>query len=482
MKFFNIDDNKVLKISLIFLPFFLIFSRFLADFYISILSLFLINHYFFYKNINIKNILIKIFLLFYLYLIFNSFFSFDSLISFKKSIPYFRFIFFTIILILIFSKNEDSIDLLIKSFFVSHTLLFLDSTLQFFSGSNFFGNEPINGRVSSLFFEELILGSYISKTLPIILSLLIFNKNKYSVSYEYYIILISLIMTFYSAERVGFFSCIIMSIFYLFISSTFKKSLVYLTIFVLAFYTLSIFSQKTYDRLFTHTLKQIQTSTNYIWPSFRHELHALTSIKMFKDNFVIGNGLYSFRYLCSEEKYIPKEKIKDNNFFYAPESGIFEKYDEGYNLILDNAKPGYEGTRKQLTHKGYYFYENNELVNTKVKKGDILYSNYEYPNGCNTHPHNYHLQFLAEIGLVGYLFLFLFFIYISIELLKNLLKKFLNKDQYTNLTKGYICSLFGLFLFLIPLFPSGNFFNNWISIIFYTNLSVMILYQNKIYS
>ena len=103
-------------------------------------------------------------------------------------------------------------------------------------------------------------------------------------------------------------------------------------------------------------------------------------------------------------------------------------------------------------------------------------------NGCNTHPHNYHLQFLAEIGLVGYLFLFLFFIYISIELFKNLLKKFLHKDQFTNLIKGYICALFGLFLFLIPLFPSGNFFNNWISIIFYTNLGVMILYQNKLYS
>ena len=89
--------------------------------------------------------------------------------------------------------------------------------------------------MSSLFFDELILGSYISKTLPIILSLLIFNKNKYSVKYEYYIILISLIMTFYSAERVGFFGCVIMSAFYLFISSTFKKSLIYLIIFMLHF-------------------------------------------------------------------------------------------------------------------------------------------------------------------------------------------------------------------------------------------------------
>jgi len=477
MKFFNIDDNKVLKISVIFLPFFLIFSRFLADFYISILSLFLIANYFFYKNVNIQNNLIKIFLIFYLYLIFNSFFSFDYLISFKKAIPYFRFIFFTIILTLILSKNKNAIDLLVKSFFISHTLLFLDSSLQFLSGANIIGNASINGRVSSFFFEELILGSYISKTLPIILSLLIFNKNKYSAKYEYYIILISLMMTFYSAERVGFFSCIVMSIFYFFISYSFKKFFVYLIIVFTAIYALTSYSPKTYERLFTHTFKQIKGTTNYIWPSFRHELHATTAIKMFKDKYILGHGLYSFRYLCSNEKYVPKEKLKTYNFFYSPADGIFQKYESensyGYNLMLS------DGTIKQLSHKGHYFYEAMEKLNTKVKKGEVLFSNYEFADGCNTHPHNYHLQFLAETGIFGYIFLFLFFIYILIELLKNLSKRFLIMEKYTNFNKGYICALFGLVLFLFPLFPTGNFFNNWISIIFYTNLGVVVLYQNK---
>lgn len=478
MKFFNIDDNKVLKISLIFLPFLLIFSRFLADFYISLLSLFLIGHFFFYKNINIKNLLIKFLLIFYLYLIFNSFFSFDHLISFKKSIPYFRFIFFSIILALIFSKNKNAIDLLIKSFFISHTFLFLDSSIQFFTGSNIIGNNITNGRVSSFFSEELILGSYISKTLPIILSLLIFNKNKYSVKCEYYIIFISLIMTFYSSERVGFFSCVIMSIFYLTISCTFKKFLAYLIIVVAALYALSYYSPKNQDRLFSHTFEQIQGTTNYIWPSFRHELHATTAVKMFKDRYILGHGLYSFRYLCKNEKYIPIEKLKKRNFFSSPEDGIFKKFTDdefiGYQLLLN------DGTKKQLSHKGHYFYEATEKLNTKVKKGDILFSNYEYPNGCNTHPHNFHLQFLAEIGLLGYLFLFLFFMYILIEFLKNLTKKFSKKNQYTNLNKGYIFALLGLIIFLIPFFPSGNFFNNWISIIFYANLGITILYKIKL--
>ena len=46
-------------------------------------------------------------------------------------------------------------------------------------------------------------------------------------------------------------------------------------------------------------------------------------------------------------------------------------------------------------------------------KGDYLGSYHEFINGQNTHPHNTHFQFLAELGLVGYVFLvFLFFYFI----------------------------------------------------------------------
>lgn len=479
MKFLNIEDNKALKFTLIFLPLFIIFSRFLADFYISCLALFFLTHIVYFKKLELKNIFIIILLIFYLYLLVNSFFSFDIKISLLKSIPYFRFIFFSIVLTLIFSKNLDATNLLLKSFLVSHTILFLDSSLQFYTGQNIYGSAILNGRVSSFFDDELVLGSYVGKCLPIILSLIFLNKDKYSVKYEYYFIIISLIMSFYSSERVGFFSCVVISIFYLLISFSYKKIFIFILIFVGVFYFASTMNSKNYERLFVHTLEQFKSSTNYIWPSFRHELHAATAISMFKDRIIFGKGLYAFRYLCSEEKYIPKNKIKYQNFFHAPESGIFEKYDEGYNLILDNAKPGYEGTRKQLSHKGYYFYENTKKLGLKVKKGEKLFSNYEYLNGCNTHPHNFHIQFLAELGIVGYLFLFIFFFYLLLEISKFIFKGFINKSYFSDMKKGYLISIFGLFLHLFPLLPSGNFFNNWISIIFYTNLALFLLYKKK---
>ena len=474
MKFFYIEENKILKISLIFLPLFLIFSRFLADFYISLLSLYLIFSYFFYKNIDIESNIIKILLIFYLYLVFNSFFSFDYFISFKKSIPYFRFIFYSLLLVIVFTKNKGSIDLLIKSFIFFHTILFLDSSFQFILGYNFFGETTHNGRISSFFSDELILGSYISKTLPIILSLSFLNKKKYPINFEYYLICISLLMTFYSAERVGFISCVLMCFFYFLITFSLRKFLIFFVIFILSLSSLSLFSSNTYDRLFTHTLKQIQSSTIYFLPSFRHELHALTALNMFKDKVFFGHGLYSFRYLCENNKYIPSEKIKKNNYFKSPNDGIFRKNDKGYFLELESGKT------IQLSHKGYYFYEATKKINKKVTKGEILFSNYEYKNGCNTHPHNYYLQFLAEIGIFGIFFLLSFFTYIALELLKNLRNKFLNKKKYSNITKGYLCIIFGLFLFVFPLFPTGNFFNNWISIIFYTKISIFLLYKTKL--
>jgi O-antigen ligase len=73
------------------------------------------------------------------------------------------------------------------------------------------------------------------------------------------------------------------------------------------------------------------------------------------------------------------------------------------------------------------------------------------------------IQLLAESGTIGLLFyIFIIFFIIKI-LLKNLRNKSISKNR-----KNYVtCLVCCFFISLWPFFPSGNFFNNWLSIIMF---------------
>ena len=75
-------------------------------------------------------------------------------------------------------------------------------------------------------------------------------------------------------------------------------------------------------------------------------------------------------------------------------------------------------------------------------------------NSCTSHPHNYHLQLIAEVGITGYLFIILFFFYLIWKLIKIRFHNFniLRKD------KSYAILIISLTTILWPLTTSGNFF------------------------
>ena len=57
-------------------------------------------------------------------------------------------------------------------------VLLIDGYYQFFTGKNIFGYKVIRpDRLGGLFFDELILGSYLSKILPIFCTFLLFKQE-----------------------------------------------------------------------------------------------------------------------------------------------------------------------------------------------------------------------------------------------------------------------------------------------------------------
>ena len=115
----------------------------------------------------------------------------------------------------------------------------------------------------------------------------------------------------------------------------------------------------------------------------------------------------------------------------------------------------------------------------QVVKGEYLGSYYEFENGCNTHPHNTHFQFLSELGLVGYVFLLVFIFFIIKDVFKLLHKKYFMRTELSKFERAYfICSI-GLLLHINPIFPSGSFFNNYNSIVFFTIVLFLIYFRNQ---
>ncbi len=95
----------------------------------------------------------------------------------------------------------------------------------------------------------------------------------------------------------------------------------------------------------------------------------------------------------------------------------------------------------------------------------------DYVSMCNIHPHSIYAQLLAEMGLVGFLFIFAAFVYTILIYLKNLISK--------NPNKLYLFASVGFIINFFPLVPSGNFFNNWINNLYYLSIIVIIYSMNK---
>ncbi len=98
----------------------------------------------------------------------------------------------------------------------------------------------------------------------------------------------------------------------------------------------------------------------------------------------------------------------------------------------------------------------------RVKCSDPKYIIGNQP--CSTHPHNFYVQLLSETGILGFSYMFLSFIYVLYCAFRQLKSILLKKKRFLS---DYQVSLLGAILITVwPLSPNGNFFTNWLMIIY----------------
>ena len=162
----------------------------------------------------------------------------------------------------ILDKEQSIFKHLIISFSLCFVLLIFDGYIQFFFKENLLG-WPIDGsRISSFFKDELILGSYLSRLLPLLFALLIYNQSFNKNIFLYSLFLIIFIgvetLTFLSGERVAFFY-INLSALFLIISmqkyKVFRISSIVISVMLIAL--LINLYPKSFDRMISETVKQL---------------------------------------------------------------------------------------------------------------------------------------------------------------------------------------------------------------------------------
>ena len=85
-----------------------------------------------------------------------------------------------------------------------------------------------------------------------------------------------------------------------------------------------------------------------------------------------------------------------------------------------------------------------------------------YP--CSSHPHSFYVQLLAETGIVGFFFLFSALSYVLYAALKQFKSIIFKEKRY--LTDYQVCLLAGILITVWPFAPNGNFFSNWLMIVY----------------
>lgn len=280
----------------------LILGTFFANLISTLLIILFLIDFIKEKNfIYFKNSYSFFFAIFYSIIFMASLFSDDILFSFESSLFYFRFYLISISIWYFLDKDITIISLFNKIF--SLTLIVLVA-YAIYQSVFFLIDNKTDFRISSLFGDEKILGSYISRTYLFLLALILYQNTRYNYKIIFIallIFLVSLIGVILSGERTAvLYFCISFVIIYIGLHNIkliYRFSLfVFLSVLV---FIIILIRPEIKNRLFSDfTLSKILNENYLLFFNHSHKEYFEGAISIFKENLFLGVGPKLFRIKC----------------------------------------------------------------------------------------------------------------------------------------------------------------------------------------
>jgi O-antigen ligase len=423
---------------------------------------------------------IKVIILFFLAILFSTTLSFFKSLYFDgfeyvhmerliKSILLFRFLLMLVIVYLLVEYSILDFRYFIFSTIFIPILVSLDIIFQYIFGFNTIGLLSIGTHNSGFFHDELIAGGFIQRfaffsILPAIFLLKNIKRNQYIFTIISICILgtgillsgnrMPLMLFLFGLILIVFFNfnlkkIIFLSFISLFIIFKFLiTSDVSIKNFYVSFYgnakdliitvTPNIIKENFKKKNLSGNLEEAKTKGVPNYQSFQKRIF-LTSIDTWKRNKLFGNGIKSFRLDC-QKLATPLPKISEEEQKKIDElvsSGDKEKFEEAQRLIVENYEKQVSDSKSQ---------EVNMMESFIPSKKNRL---------CSNHPHNYYLEILTEVGVVGFLIALLIALLFTIFILRRF--KILKIDSLQNFI--LLAAIVSLIVELFPFRTSGSFFS-----------------------
>jgi O-antigen ligase len=396
---------------IISLPFLLISGPALSDIAISLSGILFIIYFLISNNKNVLDLrILFLFLIFYFLLIISSILSDNIKLSFESSLFYFRFLFFIFSIKLVFTSDKKYFKYFFYSFLITFIILICDSFYQYFIGYNILGFEYDGMRLSSFFNDEKKMGSYLARLTPIFL-------------------VISILIYGNSKRKIIYILSLILIIDVIVILTGERSSIFYVLLST---------------ALITFTIKR--------WKIYRLLAFAISLIV--SSIIIYSNETIKERVILKtlDQTNILNQKV---NTFSIQHQVI---YSTAFKIFNDN----------QLIGIGPKLFREK----CKIQKYKTYTSEDQSVDGCQTHPHNTYIQLLVETGIFGFLFIFILFLYLNYILIKHFFYMIFKKLFL--ISDSNLCFFAAIYINLWPLVPTGSFFNNWLSIIYFLPIGLLL--------